>query len=210
MMKIKLAAAALLSLAHPALAQQAPPAGAPPRAAASHDPQAAPTGAYRLDPRHASIIARVGHNGIAFSTYRFGGASGTLDWNGADPTKAHVDITVDMTSIETPVPNFASELIGDRFLKTAQFHDAKFVSGAIRRTGPTSGVIDGMLTFMGQTRPASIEAVMVGTGPGRNGQVIGFSGKMRFKRSDFGFTTLMGVISDDVEVMIETEFDKIA
>jgi len=188
------------------LAQQTPPAGAPPRAGISHDPQAAPTGAYVLDPRHASIIARIAHNGIAYSTYRFGVASGTLDWNGGDPTKSHVDITVDMTSIETPVANFASELVGDRFLKTAQFHDAKFVSSTIRRTGPTSGVIDGMLTFMGQTKPVSIDAVMVGTGPGRNGHVIGLSGKMRFKRSDFGFTALMGVISDDIEIMIDTEF----
>jgi len=206
-MKIQLAAAALLSLAQPALAQQAPPAGAPPRAGASHDPAAAPAGAYALDPRHTSVIARVGHNGgMSFSTFRFGVVSGTLDWNGTDPAKSHVDITVDMTSLETPVPNFASELIGDRFLKTAQFHDAKFVSSTIRRTGPTSGVIDGMLTFMGQTKPASIDAVMVGTGPGRTGQVIGFSGKMRFKRSDFGFASLMGVIADDVEIMIDTEF----
>lgn len=208
MMKLQLTAAAMLLMAAPALAQT-PPAGAPPRAGVSHDPAAAPSGTYQLDPRHTSIIARIGHGGgTSFSTFRFGKASGSLNWNGTDPAASHVEITVDMTSLETPVPDFASELIGDRFLKTGQFHDAKFVSGTIRRTGPTSGVIDGMLTFMGQTKPASIEATMVGNGPTRNGNVVGFSGKMHFKRSDFGFTTFMGPIGDEVEIMLDVEFDK--
>jgi len=209
-MKLAVAAAALLLVAQSASAQQSPPAG-PPRSSVSKDPAKAPSGTYQLDPRHTSIIARVGHaGGISFSMFRFGTASGTLNWNSADPAASQVNVTVDMTSIQTPVANFASELVGDRFLKTTQFPEAKFVSTSIRRTGPTSGVISGTLTFMGQTKSATIDAVMVGTGNGRNGPVIGFSGTMRFKRSDFGFSALIGVASDEIEVMLDAEFDKTA
>ena len=205
-MKLAVAAAALLLVAQSASGQQSPPAG-PPQRSVSKDPANAPSGTYQLDPRHTSIIARVGHaGGISFSTFRFGTASGSLNWNSADPAASQVNVTVDMTSIQTPVANFASELIGDRFLKTAQFHDARFISTGIRRTGPTSGVISGTLTFMGQTKPVTINAVMVGTGAGRTGPVIGFSGTMRFKRSDFGFSALIGVASDEVEMMLDVEF----
>jgi polyisoprenoid-binding protein YceI len=209
-MKLAFATAALLLIAPAVSAQQAPPAGAAPRGV-SKDPATAPSGTYQLDPRHTSIIARVGHaGGISFSTFRFGTASGSLNWNNADPAASQVNVTVDMTSIQTPVPDFAAELIGDRFLKTGQYHDAKFVSTGIRRTGPTSGVISGTLTFMGQTKPVTIDAVMVGNGANRNGPVIGFSGTMRFKRSDFGFSALVGPISDEIEVVLDVEFDKTA
>lgn len=209
-MKLAIAATALLLLAPALSAQQTPPA-APPQRSVSKDPANAPSGTYQLDPRHMSVIARVGHaGGISFSTFRFGTASGSLNWNNADPAASKVSVTVDMSSIQTPVANFAAELAGDRFLKTSQFHDAQFVSTSIRRTGPTSGVISGTLTFMGQTRPVTIDAVMVGNGMGRGGPVIGFSGTMRFKRSDFGFTTMLGVASDEIEVVLDVEFDKTA
>ena len=207
-MKLAIAATALLLIAPAVSAQQAPPAA--PRGV-SKDPATAPAGTYQLDPRHTSVIARVGHaGGISFSTFRFGSASGSLNWNNADPAASQVSVTVDMTSLQTPVPDFAAELIGDRFLKTGQYHDAKFVSTGIRRTGPTSGVISGTLTFMGQTKPVTIDAVMVGNGANRNGPVIGFSGTMRFKRSDFGFSALVGPISDEIEVVLDVEFDKTA
>ena len=37
---------------------------------------------------------------------------------------------------------------------------------------------------------------------------VGFTGKARFKRSDFGFTTLYPIIADEVELMIDTEFNQ--
>lgn len=178
-----------------------------PPAGVSKNAADAPTGTFKLDPRHTSVIARVAHaGGTSFSTFRFGTTSGTLIWNGADPARSQLSVTIDMTSLQTPVPNFANELIGDKFLKTGQFPESKFVSTAIERTGENKGRITGNLTFMGQTRPITIDAQLVGIG--RGGQVIGFSGTTRFKRSDFGFTALVGPIGDEVEILIDTEFGK--
>ena len=183
----------------------------PPRAPASKDPAAAPAGGYKLDPNHTSLIARVGHmNVMSFSTFRFGGTSGTLTWDPAKIESSKIDITVDTGSIATPVKGFAEELIGDKFLNVAKFPTAHFVSTTVRRTGPTSGVITGELTFMGQTKPMQIDADLVGAGKGLSGAaVIGFTGVAKIKRSDYGFTTSIPVVADEVSFVIDTEFDKV-
>jgi polyisoprenoid-binding protein YceI len=181
-----------------------------PRPPASTDPAAAPAGAYKLDPGHTSLIARVGHmNVISFSTFRFGVTSGTLNWDPAKVDASKVDITIDTGSIATPVKGFAEELSGPMFLNVAKFPTAHFVSTSIRRTGPTSGVITGDLTFLGQTKPMQIDAQLVGVGKSMRGaSVIGFTGVAKMKRSDYGFTTYIPVIADEVSFVIDTEFDK--
>jgi polyisoprenoid-binding protein YceI len=200
---------AIFLLVQGATAQTPPVANKP--TGASKDPAAAPSGIYHLDPRHASIIARIGHGGgTSLSTFRFGTASGSLEWNGANPVASKMSVTVDMTSLQTPVPDFASELIGDRFLKTRQFHDATFRATKIERSGPTSGRITGDLTFMGQMKPIVIDAKLMGSSAGRNGPVIGFSGSTHFSRSDFGFSSMAGPIGDQVELLLDVEFDKTA
>jgi polyisoprenoid-binding protein YceI len=200
-MRILPAAALVLALAVPALAAPAPP---------SKDPTTASAGTYKLDPRHTSVIARIGHaGGFSFSTFRFGGTGGTLTWDPERIEASRLEVTVDPASIMTPVQGFADELSKAPYLDAARFPQARFVSTAIRRTGPTTGQITGDFTFMGQTRPIVLEGELVGAGRnGRGVDTMGFSGRGRFKRSDFGFTAFVGPIGDEVELLIDTEFNK--
>jgi polyisoprenoid-binding protein YceI len=174
------------------------------------DPAAATPGSYKIDQNHASVIARIGHaNGFSYSTFRFGKMSGTLDWNPTRIEASKVDITVDPKSIATPVLGFAVELGGERFLNTAKFPDARFASTSIQRTGPTTGRIIGNLTFMGQTKPMTIEAELIGAGKNMRGvSTVGFTGKGKFKRSDYGFGAMIPIIGDEVELLIDTEFNQ--
>lgn len=199
-------AALLLALATAATAAPV----APVLAQVSQDPAAAPAGTYAVDGRHASVIARIGHNGgSSLSTFRFGTVSGSLDWNPAQVAASKVTVTVDMKSIQTPVAGFADELIGTGFLETAKFPTAVFTSTSIQRTGPTTGKITGNLTFMGVTKPIVVDARIVGAGKGARGStVVGFSGTTRFKRSDYGFTSRLGPIGDEVELLLDIEFNK--
>jgi polyisoprenoid-binding protein YceI len=195
----------------PAWAQQgAPSAPRPAAAGPSKDATAAAAGTYKLDPMHTSVVARVPHGGgMSFSTFRFGTTSGTLQWDPANIENSKVEITVEPKSIMTPVTGFADELGGDRFLNAGKFPDAKFVSTSIRRTGPTKGQITGNLTFMGQTRPITVEAELVGAGSNMRGvPTVGFTGTTRFKRSDFGFSAMAPVIGDEITLVIDTEFNK--
>jgi polyisoprenoid-binding protein YceI len=205
MRTLSAAALGLALLVAPALST----AAAPP-APVSKDPAAAVAGAYKLDPNHTSVIARVAHaGGFSYSTFRFGKSTGTLTWDPAHLETSKVEITLDPKSIMTPVEGFGAELSGDRFLNAAKYPDAKFVSTAIHRTGPTTGQIVGALTFMGVTKPVTIDGELVGAGKNMRGvSTIGFSGRAKFKRSDFGFTAMGGAIGDEVELMIDTEFNQ--
>ena len=202
------AALSLALLTAPALAGQAP---GPPPPPPTKNPADAPAGEYKVDERHASVIARVPHaGGTSLSTFRFNAISGTLTWDPARVENSKVTVVVDPKSIDSnPVANFpAGELAGDRFLNVAKFPEARFVSTSIQRTGPTTGRIMGNLSFMGQTRPITIEASLVGAGRGNRGFAVGFTGTTRFKRSDFGFTNMLPGIGDEIELLLDIEFNR--
>jgi polyisoprenoid-binding protein YceI len=201
------AAFGLALLAGPALAQAPAAPQVPP--VISKDPTKAPAGAYKLDPRHAAVIARVTHaGGFSKSAFRFDKVSGTLDWNPGDVTKSKVSITVDPASIVSNVEGFADELKGDRFLNAPKFPTATFVSTSIVKTGDTTGRITGDLTFMGVTKPIVVDAEMIGAGNNARGvKVVGFSGKTTFKRADYGFSAMANNIGAEVELTIDLEFN---
>jgi polyisoprenoid-binding protein YceI len=176
---------------------------------ASKDPAAAPRGRYKMDPDHTSILVRILHEGTSYSTFRFNSDQGVLDWDPGRIEASKVDVTVETQSIATPVAGFAGRLAGARYLNTAKFPQARFVSTGIRRTGPTTGEITGDLTFLGVTKPIKIDAQLVGIGPNaRDMPTVGFAGSAKFKRSDFGLTTLLTVFGDEAELMIDTEFTR--
>jgi polyisoprenoid-binding protein YceI len=210
---IRPALAAMLGLAlvaAPAFAQ-APPAPAPQvPPVISKDPTKAPAGTYKLDSRHAAVIARVAHGGgFSIAVYRFDKVTGTLDWNPTDVTKSKIQIAVDPSSINyNYTPEFLDELRGDRFLNVAKFPTANFVSTGIVKTGPTTGKVTGDLTFMGVTKPITVDVDMVGAGNNARGvKMIGFSGKTTITRADFGLTALPTNIGATVDLLIDLEFN---
>ena len=208
---IGIAALMATALAQPGYAQApapAPAAARPPPPPPSKDPAAAPAGTYKLDKLHESIVARIGHaGGFSYSTVRFGATDGTLTWDPAHIENSKVSVTVDTKPNYAPIV-YGVDPGGPGLLNVAMFPTATFVSTGIKRTGPTTGQIMGNMTFMGQTKPVVIDAQLVGAGRnGRGVPIVGFTGTMKFKRGDFGFTAGAGGISNDIELVIDAEFD---
>ena len=201
----------LALMAAPAFVTAQPAAGAarPAPAMASKDPKTAPAGNYKLDEKHIGVIARVPHmNGTSYSVFRFDKVHGMLTWDPANEAATKITVTVEPGSIATNVDGFAASLSGDRFLKASTFPEATFVSTGVRMVSPTHAMVDGNLTLMGQTHPAVIDTELVGVGNGQGGKKnMGFMGKMMIKRSDFGFSAMVGPIGDQIEVSLDGEFD---
>lgn len=176
-------------------------------AAASKDPAAAAPGAYELDTRHTSVIWKVGHLGFSNFVGRFDQAQGTLNYDPVDPTKSTVKVTIDPASMYTNVPDFAKELTGPEWVDAAK-GPITFTSTKVTKTGPTTGTVAGDLTLNGVTKPVVLDVTFVGGGVNdfAKANAIGFSGKTTIKRSDFGVTKLVPMVTDEVEVGIETEF----
>lgn len=200
-----------LTAVAPAFAQPGPaPAGAPapppPGPPPSKDPTAAPAGTYALDKDHQSVVARIVHQGFSVSVVRFGVSAATLTWDPVRIENSKVVATVDMKPEFAPIV-YRVDPAGPNLLNVVQFPTATFTSTAIRRTGPATGQITGDLTFRGQTHPATIDAQIVGAGKNARGvPIIGFTGVMKIKRADWGFTAAQAAISNEIELLIDAEF----
>ena len=194
-----------LLVAGPGHAQTMPPPGA--MAPVSKDPAAAPEGVYHVDLEHSSVVARVPHRGMSFSVLRFGVREGALRWNPANPSAIALDVTVDAKPYFAPIVYKLSP-DGPQFLNVAKFPDAKFVSTAVRVKDGGRAVIDGRLTLMGVTRPAVIEAELVGVGRSMEGAPdIGFTGTMVLNWADFTEQPMARMVGK-VTVILDAEFNK--
>jgi polyisoprenoid-binding protein YceI len=209
MLKPLLATALTLALgvAITAPAAGQPAGNAPPPAAPSKDPAAAPAGVYNIDLNHSSVIARVPHgNGLSFSTMRFGVTKGVLTWDPANAANIKLDVAVDTKAHVDPI---VYRLAPDapQMLNAAMFPQATFVSSAVKRTGPAKADVEGQMTIIGVTKPAVIHVQLIGVG--KNGQgkaIMGFTGSIDLKRSDFGKPFLPNLIGDNVELTVDGEF----
>jgi len=176
-----------------------------------------PAGAYKLDKAHASLIFRVNHLGFSHFTGRFSTFDAKLQFDPERPTASQVDVTIEPRSLETDnaPAGFLDALRGKAWLDSAKFPQMTFHSTQVESTGEHALRIHGDLTLHGVTRPVILNATYNGGYAGHPMDPharIGFSARGAFKRSEFGITygipepgSTLGV-SDDVEVIIETEF----
>lgn len=199
---------------------QAPPftSAAPAAASTSQDYPIAvdlPAGSYRLDPRHASVIFRVRHMGLAWFTARFDGKAATLTLDPADPTRSQLRASVDADTVNTGVLDGEGERGFDRSVARALGEEAtptiSFTSTAIERTGQHTARVTGDLTMNGRTHPAMLEVSFDGAAvdPLRGGaQVLGFSAHGSIDRTDWGVNEWRAFAGDEVQIVIEAELVK--
>jgi polyisoprenoid-binding protein YceI len=188
---------------------QAQPGARPPPVKASKDPAAAPPGVYILDSRQVSVLLRVPHGGgFSFSVFRMADVSGALSWDPVHVEASRLNVKVAARSLQTNVPGFAEQLTGPDFLNAAQFPDASFVSSSVRRTGATTAEITGNFTLHGVTKPLVLAVELVGAGQALRGAALGFHAQGAFHRSDFGVGPISPVIGDEVEVVVDVEFNR--
>lgn len=181
-------------------------AATPAALAQTADYTRAPAGTYTIDTNHTAVIARVPHQQFSYEIFRFGAVTGQLTWDPANPTSNQLSVTVQTSSIQTPVNGFAEELQGARFLNAAQFPQATFVSTAFRATDASHGEVDGNLTLKGVTRPVTFNVELIGAGQGsRGGAVIGVHATTTISNADYNFP---GFIQGQSQIVIDGEFQK--
>jgi polyisoprenoid-binding protein YceI len=170
------------------------------------DPAQVQAGAYELDPKHASLIVRVGHMGFSHYTMRFRTLSGGFVYDPAHWQATRVTVTVDPKSIDTEDSGFNRTIAG--WFEPDKYPTISFVSTGLQPTGERQGQLTGDLTFHGVTRPVTLELTFNGAGPGLLGMGarLGFSGTARINRSDFGISSMKGYVGDEVDLQIEAEF----
>src|ERR1700722_13397396 len=188
-----------------ALAMGSMAAAQPKMPTALHDYKAAVAGAYKIDPTHTGLVARVPHLGFSYSVFRFQTVAGTLQWDPAHPAADKLQVTVDPKSITTaPVDGFSDELAGEKFLNAAKFPAITFTSTAFHPQSATHGTVAGDLTVMGVTKHVIFDVDLVGDGKGFRGPVIGVTAKTMIDPKGLGLPPFFAA---PIELDIDSEFD---
>jgi polyisoprenoid-binding protein YceI len=194
-----------LALAIPLVASAAPPSAG---SAGSPD---FPGGHYVLDPKHASLIARVKHMGVSLYALRFNTLDASFDYDPAKPEATRLTASVDPTSLDVNADY--GKQFAEEFLSVSKFPKATFTATQMQTSGGGQGTMTGDLTLMGVTKPVTFNVTLIGAGHevlpipfGRH--AAGFEATATLKRSDFGSTYLNNLVGDEVTLQIEAEFEK--
>lgn len=171
----------------------------------------AETSTWKTDPAHSEVDFTIKHMAISNVHGRFGTVDATLTWDDQDPTKSTVNATIDVTGVDTGVPNRDNDLKSARFFDTANNPKATFTSTSVTKT--SSGLtVNGNLTLKGVTKPVVL-TVDTPTGPvtGMGKKLhTGFSATTTVNREDFGIGAGMpaAMLGDDVKITIDLDFVK--
>lgn len=163
---------------------------------------------YTIDPTHTQVDYRWNHLGLSNPAASVDAVSGTLIWDGEDPSKSSVQVSMPVNSIRTRVPVLDAEFQSEKFFNAAQHPVITFRSTRVERVGISSAFrIQGDLTAHGVTRPVVLDATLNGEAqhPMFKAPAIGFDATTTIKRSDYGLSVALPMVSDEVEVRITVE-----
>jgi len=167
--------------------------------------------AFVIDPNHSRATFSIRH---IFSKVpgSFTRLQGTLTFDVDAPTVSSVRAEIDASSIDTANSRRDADLRSDNFFDVEKYPTLTFVSGKVKDLGQGKLEVAGDLTMHGVTKPVTLAASYLGSGPGPDGVLhAGFEGTTRIDRKEFGIVwnrtldqggTLLG---DDVDVRLDIE-----
>ncbi|MEM9170031.1 MAG: YceI family protein [Pseudomonadota bacterium] len=171
----------------------------------------APSGLYKADQGHRYIAFTYSHQGFSNPIIAVDDWTADLNWDAADVTKSTVNVTIQTASIDTGVEAF------DKHIKSGDMFDVEkhptitFTSTSVEKTGDDTGKITGDLTIKGVTKPVVLDATFNKAAFVDRAEThkIGFSAKTTIMRSEFGVDYAVPFVGDAVEIVIESEFDRV-
>lgn len=208
--------------ASPAPEVAAPEAPAEEDAAPEEEVVFGSSGTYTIDPSHTAVIFQVPHMGLSNYTARFTGVDATLAFHPEDAAMTALNVTIDATSVATNYtgdykaghPNSTHDTwdedvaMDPKWMNAGEHPTVTFTATQITKTGATTADVTGDLTFLGVTKPLTLNVTYNGSIDMRGTEKIGFSATGALKRSEFGMGAYIPNIGDDVNLIIETEFAK--
>lgn len=111
-----------------------------------------------LDPTHTFATFEIDHFGATTNRGRFDRKQGSVYFDRIAGI-GRVDITVDVSSVNTGTPAFDRQLLGPDLLDAERHPTARFVSERFLFDGDRVQAVQGQLSLRGQTRPVSFRAL---------------------------------------------------
>lgn len=112
---------------------------------------------YAIDPSHTFVTFEATHFGTSTNRGRFDKKEGTVELDKAAKT-GKVDITIQSNSVNTGTAAFDKHLQGADFFNAAEHPTIRFVSDKFIFNGDQVTEVQGQLTLLGKTAPATLKA----------------------------------------------------
>ncbi len=185
-------------------------------AAALSLPAAAATSEWKIDPQHSSAQFSVRHMAISTVRGAFSKVNGTILLDDKDITKSTVNVTIDVSTVDTREPDRDNDLRSDKFFDVAHFPTMTFKSRKVEQLAPGKLKVTGDLTIRGTAKEVVLD-VEGPTAPVKDpwGNVrAAATATSKVNRQDFGVkwnATLDNggvVVGDDVNITIDAEMIK--
>lgn len=173
-------------------------------------PEAVHNGTYAVDSSHTLVQFSVNHFGFTDFFGVIPRATGSLALDPKMLGSSKLDITLPVAGISTTNATLDDELRSADWLDAARYPTIRFVSKQVVKTGPRTARISGTITLHGISKPLTLDATFGGAGvnPMNKAYTVGFSAVGKLKRSDFGVSKYVPMVSDDVTLKISAAFEK--
>ncbi|HEX3118366.1 MAG TPA: YceI family protein [Candidatus Acidoferrum sp.] len=176
-------------------------------------PVSAATTTWQIDPAHTAAQFSVKH--LAISTVRggFSNVKGTVILDDADISKSSVDVTIDVSTVDTRTPDRDKDLKSDKFFDVAKYPTMTFKSTKVEQAGAGKLKVTGDLTIRGTTKSVVLD-VDGPTAPVKDpwgNQRSAVTATTKINRQDFGvkWNATMDnggvVVGDEVSITIDAE-----
>ena len=168
-------------------------------------PAVAGTTTWNLDPFHTNAQFLVKHLGISTVQGDFTKLSGSVALDDQDVTKSTINVTIDVSSVDTRVSRRDDDLKSPNFFDAAKYPTITFQSTKITKT--SDGLtVTGNLTIKDVTKEVRLDV----TGPtapitAMGTQHRGFSATTKINRQDFHVSADPGMVGDDITILIDGE-----
>ncbi len=167
-------------------------------------------GSYALDDTHAYLSFSYSHLGLSNPQIHFTDFDANLELYGNDMSQSQISITIDAASLDSAVPALDDDLKGADFFDVANHPEITFHSTAYDETSESTGRLTGDLSVRGVTMPVTLDVIInsAAMNPLNRREMIGFSASGVLNRSDYGLTAYSSLVSDELSLSVQVEFEK--
>jgi polyisoprenoid-binding protein YceI len=170
---------------------------------------------WNLDATHSNAGFSVRHLMISNVRGEFRQLSGTLQYDPANVENSVVSVTIQAASIDTREPNRDAHLKSADFFETEKYPEITFNSTLWQHKNDDELIVKGNLTMHGVTKEVVLNAERTATMKDPwGGTRVGFTGKTKINRKDFGLHYNAAleaggvVVGEEVTISLEAEFVK--
>ena len=157
---------------------------------------------YKLDSVHSGVVFRI-HHMVSNVFGIFHGPEGTVTVDGDVPA---FDVTLPVEKLDMGNEKWVADIKAASWFDVKQFPTITLKTTSVKKTADDTYEATADLMLHGVTKSITITIAKTGEGKGMQGETrIGYDSTFKVKRSDFGMTTYVGPIGDEVTLMVNIE-----